>query len=231
MSKRTCSGAMAGKCPATTVPPSVRCWSRLRPSLTVALYVADIYCGDPSAAAVKRLAAALAWLMQERVPVINLSVVGPPNLLLERLVAAATRKGHLLVAAVGNDGPAAAPLYPAAYPGVVSVTAVDRKLKVIVEAGRGSSVDFAAPGAGVAAASLPAGTRIVRGTSFAAPVVAGLLAQRHLRPDPVAASQALQSLAAAAMDLGKPGFDPAYGNGCVACVSSAFDVLAGEARP
>ena len=56
---------------------------------------------------------------------INLSLVGPPNQALERVVGAMVKGGHLLVAAVGNDGPAAPPLYPASYPGVVGVSGVD----------------------------------------------------------------------------------------------------------
>ena len=39
----------------------------------------------------------------------------------------AHRKGIVLVAAVGNAGPLAAPLYPGADPNVIGVTAVDRK--------------------------------------------------------------------------------------------------------
>ncbi|HSV70909.1 MAG TPA: S8 family serine peptidase, partial [Methylibium sp.] len=88
------------------------------------LYAADVYCGVPTGGAVDAVAEALAWMARERVAVVNLSLVGPPNRLLERLVAALVARGHLLVAAVGNDGPAAPPLYPAAYPGVVGVTAV-----------------------------------------------------------------------------------------------------------
>ena len=58
---------------------------------------------------------------------INVSLVGPRNALLERVVASLVSRGHLIVAAVGNDGPAAPPLYPAAYDGVVGVTAVDQR--------------------------------------------------------------------------------------------------------
>ena len=91
------------------------------------LFAADIYCGEPTGGAVTSLAEALAWLAGEKVAVINLSLVGPPNRLLESLVHAMQQRGHVLVAAVGNDGPAARPLYPAAYPGVVGVTAVDAR--------------------------------------------------------------------------------------------------------
>src|SRR3546814_1027523 len=107
------------------------------------------------------------------VPVINVSLVGPPNLLVRTAVTAVQRRGLIVVAAVGNDGPAAAPLYPAAYPGVIAVTGVDARNRVLMEAGRGSHVDFAAPGSDMAAAGVSKSFGRVRGTSYAAPLVAG----------------------------------------------------------
>ena len=165
------------------------------------LYAADIYCASPTGGSAERIAAALGWLAREQVPVINLSLVGPPNQALERMVAAMVRRGHLLVAAVGNDGPAAPPLYPASYPGVVGVTAVDRHGRPLPEAARGPQVLFAAPGNDmVSAAPGSPPYRSVRGTSFAAPIVAGLLAPALARPDPVRARDAVAALARQAGD-------------------------------
>ncbi len=81
-----------------------------------------------------------------------------------------------MVAAVGNDGPAAPPQYPASYPGVIAVTGVDAGNRAIREAGRARHLDFAAPGADLAAALPGKGYTEVRGTSFAAPFVAARLA-------------------------------------------------------
>lgn len=181
-----------------------------------ALWAADVYCDAPAGGSVEAIARALAWLARERVAVINVSLVGPPNLLLERAVAALVARGHLVVAAVGNDGPAAPPLYPAAWPGVVGVTATDARRRVLAEAGRGPQVMFAAPGADLAAATPgPARFGPVRGTSFAAPLVAGLLAERIARPEPGAAQAALAAVAERALDLGAPGRDPVFGLGLV----------------
>jgi hypothetical protein len=160
------------------------------------LYAADVYCGSPTGGAADRIAAALGWLDQQQVGVVNISLVGPPNALLARAVSAMQARGHLLVAAVGNDGPAAAPLYPASYAGVVGVTGVDRRGRPLPEAARGPQVKFAAPGSQMVSAA--PGTppyRQVRGTSFAAPIVAALLAQRLPRPDRAAAARAVDSLA------------------------------------
>jgi subtilisin family serine protease len=108
-------------------------------------------------------------------------------------------RGHLLVAAVGNDGPAAPPLYPASYPGVVGVTGVDRQGRPLPEAAQGPQVMFAAPGSQmVSAAPGRPPYRQVRGTSFAAPLVAALLSTRLPQPDRQGAAQAI----AARLDTG-----------------------------
>ena len=177
---------------------------------------ADVYCGQPTGGSVTVIAAALAWLAQQQVPVINISLVGPANALLEQVIRRMIANGHLIVAAVGNDGPAAPPLYPASYAGVVGVTGVDAHNRVLLEAARGPQVSFAAPGADMAAAAPHAGYAAVRGTSFAAPIVAGLLAQ-HMgdRPDAIGAQRAVQELAAQALDLGARGRDKTFGFGLV----------------
>lgn len=170
------------------------------------LYAADIYCNSGTGGSADKIAAALAWMARERVGVINMSIVGPPNQTLERVVGAMVKRGHLLVAAVGNDGPAAAPLYPASYPGVVGVSAVDKRGRVLPEAGRGKQVMFAAPGNNMLSANV--GTpayRQVRGTSFAAPIVAAMLADKHMVPDKLGAARALDALARQAAGNGNGG--------------------------
>ena len=180
-----------------------------------ALYAADVYCGVPTGGAVDAVADALAWLARERVPIINVSLVGPANRMLENVVRIVVARGHLVIAAVGNDGPAAPPLYPAAYSGVVGVTAVDAKQRALLEAARGEQVDFAAPGADIAAAGSNQAYAAVRGTSFAAPIVAGLLVAEMPEPDAERAKVALATLARLAIDLGSPGLDTTYGHGLV----------------
>jgi hypothetical protein len=192
------------------------------------LYAADVYCeraaergarggarDQAMGGSVDVVAQALAWMARERVPVINVSLVGPANRLLERAVRALVSKGHLVVAAVGNDGPAAPPLYPASYPGVVGVTGVTTARRVLPEAAQGAQVMLAAPGAELAVARPAGGYVVARGTSFAAPVVAGLLAEALHEPDAQQAAAALAQLAARAIDLGAPGRDPVFGHGCV----------------
>lgn len=178
------------------------------------LYAADIFCGH-GGGAMSQLAVALDWMAREQVPVVNISLVGAKSLLLTGLVRAMTARGHLLVAAVGNDGPSAPPLFPAAYPDVVGVTAVDARQRVLPEACRGEQVDFAAVGAGLEAAAVGGGFEEVRGTSFATPIVAALLAGSLAAPDRGAAQTALAGLESGAVDLGNNGVDPTYGKGLV----------------
>ena len=112
------------------------------------------------------------------------------------------------------------------------MTAVDAHRHALIEAERGSQVQFAAPGADMAAANCPEGYTSVRGTSFAAPLVAGLLAPRVSQPDPVAAHQAIESLAREAIHLGARGRDSTYGLGLVAeGLRVAPDIMQAQATP
>jgi subtilisin family serine protease len=135
--------------------------------------------------------------------------------MLENVLRLVIARGHVVVAAVGNDGPAAPPLYPASYPDVVGVTAVDAHRRVLLEACRGRQVKLSAPGADMSAANPAQSFALVRGTSFAAPIVAGLLAEEVHSADPEAARRAITELEGRAIDLGAPGPDPVYGFGLV----------------
>lgn len=168
------------------------------------ILVADIYGGRADGGSSTALAQALAWMVERRVSVVNVSLVGPRNALVERAVAGARARGLTLVAAVGNDGPAAPPLFPASYEGVVGVTAVSAADRILPEAARGPQVDLAAPGADMAAAGAAGSWTAVRGSSFAAPIVAGLIAR-----------QGSAAVVRSARDLGAPGRDPVYGQGLV----------------
>lgn len=179
------------------------------------LFVADVYGGAPTGGGAAAIVAAFAWLAQTRVPVINVSLCGPPNRALEAAVRAMIGRGVIIVAAVGNDGPNAPPLYPAAYPGVIGVTAVDARNRALPEAERGRQVRFAAPGADIEAAAPGGRVVAVRGTSYAAPIVAGLLVARLSMPDPAGAQRAIADLAQVATDLGAHGPDPVFGAGLV----------------
>ncbi len=135
------------------------------------LFVGDVYGGNPASGSASTIVRALGWAASKRPRIINISLVGPANRAIERAIAALSSRGITVVAAVGNDGPAAPAQYPASYDGVIAVTGVDSKGRALIEAGRARHLDFAAPGADLAAALPGKGYAQVRGTSFAAPFV------------------------------------------------------------
>lgn len=156
------------------------------------------------------LAPALDWLLAQRVQVLNLSLGGGANAILERLVREILKRDVAIVAAAGNGGPDAPAVYPAAYPGVIAVTAADSANQVYAQANRGSYVILTAPGVDVWVPVAGSG-RYVSGTSFAAAVVSGAIAvslARVGRPAGLAAEMCRQ-----ASDLGEPGRDPVFGCG------------------
>lgn len=142
------------------------------------LLVADVYGDDPAGGGAFAIVRALGWMAARGVRVVTVSLVGPANPLLDGAIRLARDKGVTVVAAVGNDGPAAPPAYPASYPGVIAVTGIDGRGRILPEAGRALHVDFAAPGADMQAADMQGGKAAVRGASFAAPLVAGRLFTR-----------------------------------------------------
>lgn len=182
------------------------------------LLSAAVFFDDPSgarSATAASLVRALDWLAEAGAGVINMSLAGPPNGLLEAAIAAVHRRGVILVAAVGNEGPASPPRFPAAYPQVVGVTAVDSALGVYGRAGRGGHVDFAAPGVEVAVLLPEGAVGASTGTSMAAPYAARLLARMHAAAPALSAQDVVARAAASALDLGPPGQDPIFGYGLI----------------
>jgi minor extracellular protease Epr len=179
------------------------------------LLAADVYGTDPAGGNASAIARALGWLAQNGVAVTTISLVGPDNKLLALAVSRAQQRGMLIVAAVGNDGPAAPPAYPASYKGVFAVTGVDARNRALPEAGRARHIDFAAPGDAVLAATGPVSTDRLRGTSFAAPLVAGRLALHYPAPAIERIGPAVSALVMEARDLGKRGRDQIYGHGLI----------------
>jgi hypothetical protein len=64
---------------------------------------------------------------------------------------------------------------------VIAVTGVDRQNRVLFEAGKAAHLDYAAPGADLTAVGLDGRRVALRGTSFAAPLVAARIAAHRAR--------------------------------------------------
>lgn len=149
------------------------------------------------------------------VQVINISLGGyATNAVLGDAVDYALAAGVAVVASSGNDQ-AARLAWPAAYPGVVSVGAVDAAGRQAIFSNSGASLQLTAPGYAVQTAGL-GGTRVgFSGTSASAPVVAGAIAAVLSQTPGLTPLQAADILTTHANDGGEAGADPDYGNGSV----------------
>ena len=107
--------------------------------------------------------------------IVNLSLSGPPNILLERGVARLEELGAVVVAAAGNEGTDER-RYPAAYPSVIGVGAVDKAGTLFSGSNRGPWVELVAPGVDVLSTVPGDSFAFGNGTSLAAAHVSGLLA-------------------------------------------------------
>ena len=118
----------------------------------------------------------LDWAAGKHARVVNMSFAGPPDPMLRDMLAKAHAHGIVLIAAVGNAGPRSAPLYPAADPAVIGVTATDADDKLLPQAVRGAQVVVAAPGVQVLEPAPDGGYQLTTGTSVAAAHVSGVAA-------------------------------------------------------
>ena len=172
---------------------------------------------------------AIDQLLAENVSVINLSFSGPENAVLRDITARAVARDVALVAAAGNGGAGAAPAYPAAWPHVVAVTAVDHQGRIYRQANQGPYISFAAPGVGLWTAASVSGGRLKSGTSFAAPFVTAALAVERMRAPETAVEKVVSQMLACAQDLGEAGYDPVFGHGLVSapgyCEGTAADIF------
>ena len=190
-------------------------------------YVADIFFADEKGLPVSttmHLLEALDWMGRLQVQIVNLSLSGPKDDLVQMAIASMsqtrtidgeTRPGTIFVAAAGNGGPGAPPSYPAAYTEVLAVTAVGRNLSGYRRANQGDYIDVSAPGVDIWTA-LPQGRQgFQTGTSFAAPYVTAVVASlyRTLPLGVRSKSAILQRIPI--RDLGTPGPDRVYGRGLV----------------
>lgn len=175
------------------------------------------YLGDRSA-----FQAAVRWMIDEGVSVINVSLTGRDDPLVAAAVADAISHGVQVVAAAGNNRDIAGRDFPAAYDGVLSATAVDAQYEIYAYASVGRHVDFAAPGVALRVA-VADGNQVLSGTSFAAPFLTAAVAltARDFRRASAGSNSGANSGASAyrrnigVRDLGQAGFDVVFGRGII----------------
>ena len=157
---------------------------------------------------------ALNWMLLNDVKVVNISLAGPPNKVLETALDVASRKGLVIVAAVGNQGQDSPPQFPAAYNTVLAATAVDVEGDVYDKAVRGNHVDFSAPGVDIYV-NIAGQNRYITGTSIAAPFITAAIASSSDMTDHKNRDDVVQYFSASATDLGPKGKDRTFGLGLI----------------
>jgi len=116
------------------------------------------------------------YAINNGVRIVNMSFAGPRDPTLERALKVAHSKGIVLIAAAGNAGPKSPPLYPAADPNVIAVTATDVDDKLFTGANRGRHVAIAAPGVDILVAAPESAYQLTTGTSVATAHISGIVA-------------------------------------------------------
>jgi len=160
---------------------------------------------------------------KQKVDILNMSFAGPADPLLGQAMEGAKRQNIIPIAAVGNEGPEAATLFPAGYEAVIAVTATDTENMIYSKANAGEHVDIAAPGVGLLVLGNSAGFRTSSGTSMATAYVSGIAALA-LSANPDADYTTLRAmLENSTTDLGKPGKDSVFGVG----IPSAAKAISG----
>ena len=166
-------------------------------------------------ATTRQIIAGLEWAIGKGARVINMSFAGPHDPMLQLAMKNAHAKNVVLIAAAGNAGPKSPPLYPAADPHVIAVTATDQNDQLFGQANQGPHVAVAAPGVDITVPAPSDAYQVTTGTSVAAAHVSGvaaLLVERHPSVD---AATILEVLTASAKRLGAQGRDDQFGWGLV----------------
>lgn len=189
-------------------------------SIRVTLETYDPARADPRVARQVRGAVAqgIRWAVDHGADVVSMSLggadgsyEGSPD------EAAAVRyalsKGVVLVASAGNDGAGAdRPTYPAAYPGVIAVGAVDQRLAPAAFSSRRSYVAVTAPGTSVVSADGHGSYVVADGTSSAAAFVAGIAALVKARHPGMGVSDVRRAILQGAVWHNAGRRDDAYGH-------------------
>jgi subtilisin family serine protease len=162
--------------------------------------------------------------------VVNMSFAGRQDDLLSRALAAGRARGMIFVAAAGNAGPGAKPLFPAADPSTIAVSAVDAQDRVYASANRGAHIAVAAPGVDVLVAAPAGAYQTTSGTSMAAAHVSGVVALLLQRRPDLTPDAVRSLLTAAARDLGPAGPDAEFGAGLADALKS-LEASAPETKP
>jgi subtilisin family serine protease len=171
--------------------------------------------GESAQATTRHIIAGLEWAIGKGARVINMSFAGPYDPMLALAMKNAREKGVVLIAAAGNMGPTSPPLYPAADPNVIAVTATDEHDKLFAQANQGPHIAVAAPGVNIIEPAPNAGYQVTTGTSVAAAHVSGVAALMLERDPALDPAAVLEILTISAWNIGSQGHDDKFGWGLI----------------
>lgn len=163
--------------------------------------------------------------------VVNMSFAGPKDAVIERAIAATAARGLVLIAAAGNAGAKSPPLYPAANPNVIAVSATDQRDRLFSASNRGNYIAVAAPGVDIFLPAPDGKYQMTSGTSFSAAYVSGVAALLLERNSALKPEALRMTLAKTARDLGSPGRDDLFGDGQTDAFAAVMAVPADSAMP
>ncbi len=189
----------------------------------------------------------------QRADIINLSLGGAGHSQAEQdTFTQARNQGVIIVAAAGNDS-STTPSYPAAYDGVVSVSAVGINKALAPYSNFGPTIDVAAPGGDMSvdrngdgypdgvlsthgddsSGSIVMDYSFLQGTSMASPHVAGVIALMKSIDPSLTPTQFDTLLASGALtiDLGAAGRDDLYGYGLIDAYKAVVAAQGAAATP
>jgi thermitase len=121
------------------------------------------------------VASGIVFAVDKGAKIINMSLGGSSSSrTLEEAVKYALARGLIIVAAAGNNSNSV-PVYPAAYSGVVAVSASTEDDNLASFSSYGSNVYVSAPGVSITSTYHSGGYATLSGTSMATPAVSGLI--------------------------------------------------------
>lgn len=184
----------------------------------VSLYGVRIF-DDKGRASEDSIIRSLKWCLDHKMDVVSMSFGTPqqPSASMKNVIQQLYAQGTILVAAAGNYGQDYPRMFPAAYPEVISVAAVDVEKRHAQWSSRHETVELSAAGVEVWSTYLGGGYALLNGTSMACPHIAGAAAlmkgKARIRGKKDGAKFIRYAMGIYADDLGEKGRDKQYGFG------------------
>ncbi len=164
----------------------------------------------------KGLVKALDYIEDLDIDIINLSLGAPamPKYVAKRMKRM-EEEGRIFICAAGNTGKPNNVMFPAKLDCTIAVGAINRSREASAFSSRGPQVNIAAPGEKILTTWASGGYKVISGTSFAAPFVAGVAALLKQKIPHLNREMLMDIIKASALDIDTPGRDSRTGHGLI----------------